>query len=127
MNKFNFPKNWNMFIRKMDYGGVFVSLEAMQFLAAEEERLRRERADAQAEARARRAEAKRRGEAALAEAEERARLELAEMLAQAEAKAENSARELFAGNRASAEAMKSAADANMDKAASFIVERIVNG
>ena len=103
-----------------------MSLEAMQFLAQAEEKIRLMKAEAAAEAKKRIADAKLAGEATLAEAVKKAQRELDELSEEANDKAKQSAHELAARNEAGKAGMRATAEANMSKAVGFIVERIVN-
>ena len=102
-----------------------MSLEAMQYLAAEEERVRQMKAAAAAAAKKRIAETRAAGEAMLEEAEARARRELAELNSASEKEAGASARSLAEETGSRRAAMRAAAEGKMPEAVSFIVERIV--
>lgn len=102
-----------------------MSLEAMQFLAQAEEKVRQMKSAAAAEAKKRIADARLEGEAMLDEAVKRAERELDELDARANDEARKSAHELAEKNEAGKAAMRTAAQERMNEAVSFIVERIV--
>ena len=104
-----------------------MSLEAMETLAAAEETVRRMLADAAAEAKQRLSDARSEGEQMVADAQKRADDELAELGRQADAKAKADVLELAGNNENRKAALRARAEARTDKAAAFIVERIVNG
>ncbi len=104
-----------------------MSLEAMQLLAQAEEKVKQMKTESAAAAKKRIADTRQAGEAMLAEAVKKADRELDELSEKANQQAKDSAHELASRNEASKSAMRATAETNMDKAVSFIVERIVKG
>ena len=104
-----------------------MSFEAMETLAAAEETVRRMLADAAADAKQKLADARSQGEQMVADALKKADDELAELTRQADAKAKEDVLELAGSNENRKAALRARAEARADKAAAFIVERIVNG
>ena len=104
-----------------------MSFEAMETLAAAEETVRRMLADAAAASKQSIANARNEGEQILADALKSAESELAERNRQADAKAKADVLELAGNNENRKAALRARAEARADKAAAFIVERIVNG
>jgi len=102
-----------------------VSLEAMQYLAAAEEKVRQMKAASAAAAKKRIADARVAGEAMLEEAEKKAQREIEELFVSASEEARKSAQSLAEKKEADKAGMKAAAEAKMPEAVSFIVERIV--
>ncbi len=102
-----------------------MSLEAMQFLAEAEEKVRQMKAASVAAAKKRVADARLAGESMLDEAVKKADREIELMSAKADEEAKKSAHELAGKNEAGKAGMRAAAEANMAQAVSFIVERIV--
>ena len=99
----------------------------METLAAAEETVRRMLADAAAASKQSIANARNEGEQILADALKSAESELAERNRQADAKAKADVLELAGNNENRKAALRARAEARADKAAAFIVERIVNG
>ena len=104
-----------------------MSFEAMETLAAAEENVRKMLADAAAASKQSIADARSEGERILADALKRADSELAELGRQADAKAKEDVLELAGNNENRKAALRARAEARADKAAAFIVERIVSG
>ena len=103
-----------------------MSLEAMETLAAAEETVRRMQADAASAAKQRLAAAREEGEQLVAESLRRAEQELDELGKAADEKARADVIALAENNENRKAAMRAHAEARADKAAAFIVERIVN-
>ena len=103
-----------------------MSFEAMETLAAAEETVRRMQADAAVAAKQSLARAGEEGEQMIADALKKAESELAELGRQADEKAKASVLALAENNENRKAAMRAHAEARADKAAAFIVERIVN-
>jgi len=108
-------------------GGVFLSFDAIETLNGVEERVKRMRADAAAEAKQNAANARKKGEQLVAEAIANADREVKEQLRLADEKARTAARALADNNENRKAALRARADARMDSASAFVVERIVNG
>ncbi|MGN1002049.1 MAG: hypothetical protein ACI4PC_04685 [Oscillospiraceae bacterium] len=104
-----------------------MSLEAMESLTAVEEKLRLKKADAAAAAKRRIAEARADGERTVTEAAARADDEIREMFKEAEGKALEKAKALAEESGDRKAAMRARADGKTADAATFIIERIVNG
>lgn len=104
-----------------------MSLEAMETLSAVEERLKKQKADAQAAARTEAAKVREQGEQLLAQARRKADDEIAELQRQTDGKAKEAADKLSAASRDDREALRARAQTKEEEAISFIVERIVNG
>lgn len=103
-----------------------MSLEAIQALTAAEETVRSMRADAAAEAKQKLAAARERGEQLVADAVKKAKAEMSELSRQADEKAKADAVALVGNNENRKAAMRVRAESKAEKAAAFIVERIVN-
>lgn len=103
-----------------------MSFEAMETLAAAEEKVRQMLADAATASKQRIADARSEGERILADALKGAENELAELNRQADAKAKADVMELAGNNENRKAALRARAEARADKAAAFIVERIVS-
>ncbi len=108
-------------------GGVCVSLEAMETLAASEESVRRMRADAAAAAKQSIADAREYGERLIAEAIQKSADEIKELAKQADEKAKAEAMELAGSNENRKAVMRAKAESRTEQAVALIVERIVNG
>ena len=107
-------------------GGVYVSLEAMETLAASEEKVRRLRADAAAAAKQRIAEARESGERLIEEAIRKSAEEIRELDRQSDEKAKAEALELVGSNENRKAVMRARAESRAEQAVALIVERIVN-
>lgn len=103
-----------------------MSFEAMETLAAAEETVHRMLTDASQAAKQRLADARAEGEKAVAEALADAENELAQRNREAESKVKADVLELAGSNENRKAALRARAEARADKAAAFIVERIVN-
>ncbi|MGE4352952.1 MAG: hypothetical protein AB7D36_02560 [Oscillospiraceae bacterium] len=103
-----------------------MSLEAIKNISEAEEQARQIKAEATSEAKRMISEAYTTGKAAVAAAEKKAGDELCELAKKADEKAMAGAKELAANSENRKAAMRSHAEARMDKAVSLIVERIVN-
>ena len=104
-----------------------MSLEAMETLSAVEERLKKQKADAQTAARTEAAKAREDGEQLLTQARKKADDEIAELLRQTDGKAKEAADKLSAESRDDRENLRARAQTKEEEAISFVVERIVNG
>ena len=102
-----------------------MSLEAMQYLAAAEEKVRQLKAASAAAAKKRIADARIASEAMQEEAEKKAQREIDELFAAATEEAKKNAQALAEKNEGGKSAMRAAAEGKMSEAVSFIVERIV--
>ena len=107
-------------------GGVCVSLEAMETLAAAEEKGRRMRADAAAAAKQSIADAREAGEQMIAEAVKKSTEEIAALARQTDEKAKADALELAGSNENRKAVLRAKAESRAEQAVSLIVERIVN-
>lgn len=101
--------------------------EAMEDLMATEEQVRKMRADAAAAAKQSIADARASGEKSVLDAARRAEDEIAQLRRKSEDDAKAKARDMADSNENRKAVMLNRAQANADKAAQFIVERIVNG
>ena len=104
-----------------------MSREAMETLAASEERVRRMRADAAAAAKQSIADARENGERLIAEAIQRSAEEISVLAKQADEKAKADALDLAGNNENRKAVMRAKAESKADQAVALIVERIVNG
>ena len=104
-----------------------MSFEAIETLNEVEERVKRMRADAAAEAKQNAANARKKGEQLVAEAIANADREVREQLNHADEKAKDAAQKLAENNENRKAVMRARAEARMDSASAFVVERIVNG
>ena len=104
-----------------------MSFEAMETLAAVEENVRRMHADAAAASKQALADAVAAGEQLVAEAIRTAEAELAELSRKADEKGRAAVLALADSNANRKAALGAKAEARAEKAAAFIVERIVNG
>ena len=104
-----------------------MSLEAMETLAASEERVRRMRADAAAAAKQSVADARESGEKLIAEAIRKASEEIDTLARESDEKAKADALELAGSNENRKAVMRARAESRAKQAVSLIVERIVNG
>ncbi len=103
-----------------------MSLEAMEALTAAEETVRRMRADAAVEAKQKLTAAREKGEQMVSEAMQKAKNEISELSRQSDEKAKADAVTLVGNNENRKAAMRARAESKAEKAAAFIVERIVN-
>ena len=103
-----------------------MSLEAMETLAAAEEKVRRMRADAAAAAKQRIADARESGEKLIAEAIKRSAEEIDALARQSDEKAKAEAMELAGNNENRKAVLRAKAESRAEQAVSLIVERIVN-
>ena len=103
-----------------------MSLEAMKDISEAEEKAKTIRAEAAADVKRMLAEAEAAGKAAVAAAEKKAAGELATLSKKADEKAVESAKTLASENDEVKDRLRPQAEANMDRAVSLIVERIVN-
>ena len=103
-----------------------MSFEALETLAQAEETVRRMQADAALRAKQSLAAAREEGEQMLADALKNADRELAELNRNADEKAKADLSELAANYENRKAAMRAHAEARSERAAAFIVERIVN-
>ncbi len=103
-----------------------MSLEAMETLAASEERVRRMRADAAAAAKQSIADARESGEKLIAEAISKSAEEIDALAKQSDEKAKADALELAGSNENRKAVMRAKAESRARQAVSLIVERIVN-
>lgn len=103
-----------------------MSSEAIETLAAAEETVKRMMSDAMAASKQSIADARSAGEKAVEEALKRAEEELAVQNKQAEANAKEDVLALAGNNENRKAALRARADTRAEKAAAFIVERIVN-
>lgn len=104
-----------------------VSFEAIETISDAEERAKQMKQDALAAAKAAEAEAAAEGKTSLRAAEDKAAAELAELRKKSDEKAKAEAERLYSETENKKAAMTARANARMDKAASLIVERVVNG
>ena len=104
-----------------------MSFEAIETLNGVEERVKRMRAEAAAEAKQNAVNARKKGEQIVAEAIANADKEVREQLHLADEKAKAAARALAENNENRKAALRARADSRMDSASAFVVERIVNG
>ena len=104
-----------------------MSLEAMETLAAVEERLKKQRADAAAAAKQAVLDAQNRGESLIAEARKKANDEISVLRGKTDTKAQAEAKELAEQSKRSRETLRAQAKKKEEEAVSFVVERIVNG
>ena len=104
-----------------------MSREAMETLAASEERVRRMRADAAAAAKQSIADARENGERLIAEAIRKSAEEIGELTRQADEKAKADAMELAGNNENRKAVLRAKAESRAGQAVDLIVERIVNG
>ncbi len=103
-----------------------MSLEAMEMLAASEERVRRMRADAAAAAKQSIADAREAGEKLVAEAISKSAEEVDALARQSDEKAKADALELAGSNENRKAVMRAKAESRAGQAVGLIVERIVN-
>ena len=103
-----------------------MSREAMETLAASEERVRRMRADAAAAAKQSIADAREHGERLIAEAIRKATEEVGELARQSDEKAKADAQDLAGSNENRKAVMLAKAESRAQEAVDLIVERIVN-
>ena len=103
-----------------------MSLEAMETLAAAEEKVRRMRADATAAAKQSIADARAEGEQRIADAIKKSAEEIAALAKQSDEKARADALELAGNNENRKAALRAKAESRAEQAVSLIVERIVN-
>lgn len=104
-----------------------MSLKAMEDLAGVEDRLRRQKADAQNAAKLAAAKAREDGEQLVAEAVRQAEAETAKLERATDEKAKAAASELARSSETERGALRSQAKKREEEAVSFVVERIVNG
>ncbi len=104
-----------------------MSFEAITTISEAEEIAKRGKAQALADARAAEAEAEAEGRASIAAAIRKAEGELRESLEKADAEAAAAAEQMADDTNKKIAAMSAYAEGRLDKAASLIVERIVNG
>ena len=104
-----------------------MSFEAIETLNEVEEKVKRMRADAAAAAKQEALNTRKKGEQLVAEAIANADKEVKEQMRQAEDKATNNARALAETNENRKAVLRARAEARMDSASAFVVERIVNG
>ena len=103
-----------------------MSLEAMETLAASEEKVRRMRADAAAAAKQSIADARAEGEQRIADAIKKSAEEIEALARQSDEKARADALELAGSNENRKAVLRAKAESRADQAVSLIVERIVN-
>ena len=103
-----------------------MSLEAMETLAAAEEKVRRMRADAAAAAKQSIADAREAGEQMIADAIRKSTEEIAELSRQSDEKAKADALDLAGSNENRKAVMRAKAESRASQAVDLIVERIVN-
>ena len=103
-----------------------MSREAMETLAAAEEKVRRMRADAAAAAKQSIADARESGEKLIAEAIKRSAEEIDALARQSDEKAKAEAMELAGNNENRKAVLRAKAESRAEQAVSLIVERIVN-
>ena len=108
-------------------GGVGMSFEAITTIRDAENRAKQIQADAQAAAAAAVEAARAEGKAAIEAAVGKAQRELQTLRAKSDEKAKADAEKLAAETKNKEAAMRIKAKTNLDRAASLIVERIVNG
>jgi len=104
-----------------------LSFEAIETLNGVEEKVRRLRAEAAAEAKQNAVNARKKGEQLVAEAIAKAEGEVREQLRLTDEKARAAARAKAENNENRKAALRARAEARMDSASAFVVERIVNG
>lgn len=103
-----------------------MSLEAMETLAAAEEKVRRMRADAAAAAKQSIADARAEGEQRIADAIKKSAEEIDALTKQSDEKARADALELAGSNENRKAVLRAKAESRAEQAVSLIVERIVN-
>lgn len=106
---------------------INMAIEAITKISETEQRMKQLKEQAEAEAKKTRERAREAGQAALDQSIDMGNREVIELIKNAEEKANNKAQELLSGSENKKAAMRARAEANLDKAASYIIERIVNG
>lgn len=104
-----------------------MSFEAITTISEAEESAKRSKAQAVADARAAEANAVAEGKAAIAAAVGKASEELREELSRSDAQALAAAKQMADDTENKIAALRARAEGRLDKAASLVVERIVNG
>ena len=104
-----------------------MAFEAITVISGAEEQARKSRAQAVADARTREALAETEGKALVSDAVKRAQAELREARAKSDAAAVAAAEALAGETENKLAAMRTQAEKRLDRAASLVVERIVNG
>ncbi|NCB51743.1 MAG: hypothetical protein EOM54_07680 [Clostridia bacterium] len=104
-----------------------MSFEAITTISEAEENAKRSKAQALVDSRAAEAAAEAEGRASIAAAVKKAENELRESLDKADAEAISAAKQMADDTENKIAAMRASAEGRLDKAASLIVERIVNG
>jgi len=108
-------------------GGVSMSFEAISVITQAEETAKQGHAQAVADAKAAQSAAEVAGKAAVEAAAAKARQEVHDKQVQTDAKAVAAAEALAGETKKQVAAMRQSAEGRLEKAASLIVERIVNG
>ena len=104
-----------------------MSSNVMETLAAVEDRLKKQRTDAQNAAKQAAADAREEGERKIADAMQRAERELGALMRETDEKAKAAAASLAGESEEHRDGLRAQAKQREEEAVSFVIERIVNG